>query len=112
MDERLTLPNAVAALAKAGGKPFVSLFHHGTLEIEFYRPQKKDDQQPHKRDEVYVIISGEGYFLCDGRRQRFEPGEVLFVAAGIDHRFQEFTPDFAAWVIFFGPDGGERAGNV
>ena len=64
------------------------------------------------RDEVYVVISGEGYFSCAGTRQRFVPGEVLFAAAGVPHRFEEFTPDFAAWVFFYGPEGGERVGNI
>ena len=70
MTERMTLPAAVAALAKEGGQPFVSLFRHGTLEVEFYRPQGVDKQQPHTRDEVYVVISGEGYFSCAGTRLR------------------------------------------
>ena len=30
-----------------------------------------------------------------------------FVPARVDHRFEEFTPDFAAWVVFWGPRGGE-----
>jgi hypothetical protein len=24
------------------------------------------------------------------------------------HRFEDFTDDFATWVIFYGPEGGER----
>jgi hypothetical protein len=34
---------------------------------------------------------------------------VLFVPAGMDHRFVNFSGDFAAWVIFYGPAGGEKA---
>lgn len=29
--------------------------------------------------------------------------------AGAEHRFVEFTPDFATWVVFWGPPGGEAA---
>ena len=32
---------------------------------------------------------------------------LLFVKAGHEHRFENFTDDFATWVIFYGPDGGE-----
>jgi len=32
---------------------------------------------------------------------------MLFVAAGEEHRFTEFTDDFATWVFFYGPEGGE-----
>jgi hypothetical protein len=30
------------------------------------------------------------------------------VPARVAHRFEEFTPDFATWVVFWGPPGGER----
>jgi hypothetical protein len=32
---------------------------------------------------------------------------MLFVAAREEHRFVEFTDDFATWVFFYGPEGGE-----
>ena len=108
MAERLTPSAALAALAKVD-KPFVMLFRHGTLEVEYYKPERVDRQQPHTRDEVYVVASGSGYFVIDGARQPVEPGEVLFAAAGVEHRFEDFTPDFATWVFFYGPEGGERA---
>lgn len=33
---------------------------------------------------------------------------VHFVAAGVEHRFEDFTADFATWVVFWGPKGGEQ----
>jgi quercetin dioxygenase-like cupin family protein len=107
MPDRLTTSAALAALSKTD-KPFVLLFRHGTLEVEFYKPEGVDRQTPHTRDEVYVVASGSGTFVCGGTRQPFETGEVLFAAAGVDHRFEEFTPDFATWVFFYGPEGGEK----
>jgi len=106
MDERLTVENGLKALA-AAGKEFATVFRHGTLEVELYRPRGVDRQQPHRRDEVYVVVSGSGTFLNGGRRQPFGPGEVLFAAAGVEHRFEDFTDDFITWVFFYGPDGGE-----
>jgi len=32
---------------------------------------------------------------------------MLFVPAGVEHRFENFSDDFATWVIFYGPEGGE-----
>jgi hypothetical protein len=32
---------------------------------------------------------------------------VFFVPAGVAHRFERFSPDFATWVVFWGPHGGE-----
>jgi mannose-6-phosphate isomerase-like protein (cupin superfamily) len=109
LTNRLTPRNGLAALAQAAGKEFISLFRHGTLEIEIYKPKQVDHQQPHTRDEVYVVISGAGFFVKDGVRQSFEAGEVLFAGAGVNHRFEDFTEDFATWVFFYGPEGGEES---
>lgn len=97
---------ALRVLRNAGGA-FTTLFRHGSLEIEIYRPVGKDPQQPHRRDELYVVISGTGTFQHGTERQAFGPGDVLFVEAGLEHRFVDFTDDFATWVFFYGPDGGE-----
>jgi len=35
-------------------------------------------------------------------------GDVLFVAAGVEHRFLNISDDFSAWVVFWGPKGGEQ----
>jgi mannose-6-phosphate isomerase-like protein (cupin superfamily) len=111
MIDRLTPENALAKLAAAGGPEFVGLFRHGSLEVEVYRPVKVDRQKPHTRDEVYVVISGSGSFVSGESRRPFGPGEVLFVATGVPHRFEEFTDDFATWVFFYGPEGGERGSS-
>jgi len=106
--DRLTVENAAHAFDLQGA-PDVELFKHGTMTVEYYRPQGEDRQQPHPRDELYVIVSGHGTFLRDGVEMPFEPGEILFVPANAEHRFSRFSDDFATWVIFFGPDGGEVA---
>ena len=107
MKERLTLSNAVAELGKTAGAEYVPLFEHGSLQIGYYRPSSIDDQRPHAKNEVYVVASGSGYFVEGDKRRPFEVGEVLFVAAGGKHRFEDFSDDFAAWVVFYGPKGGE-----
>lgn len=91
----------------ASRKLFLEVFSHGTLVLEVYKPVGKDLQKPHDRDEVYIIMSGEGVFFSDGARHSFQAGDFLFVPAGIEHRFEDFSEDFATWVIFYGPEGGE-----
>lgn len=110
MNERLTAQAALAALARREDPlPFVELFAHGSLSVEIYRPLGRDEQTPHARDEVYVVLSGSGEFVNGGVRRPFEAGELLFVPAGIEHRFENFSDDFSTWVIFYGPEGGEAA---
>jgi cupin superfamily acireductone dioxygenase involved in methionine salvage len=104
--DRLTISNALKAVSNTS-QPFVELFRHGSMSVEFYQPHEIDTQQPHAQDELYVVASGSGYFVNGDTRYRFEAGEVLFVPAGVEHRFEDFTDDFATWVFFYGPEGGE-----
>jgi mannose-6-phosphate isomerase-like protein (cupin superfamily) len=103
---RFSVNDANATLANVPTE-FVLLFQHGSLKMEWYKPQKTDRQTPHRQDEVYVIASGSGTFYSNGERAPFNAGDMLFVPAGSEHRFENFTDDFATWVIFYGPDGGE-----
>lgn len=107
--ERLTPERALQRLAAEKEAPFVQLFSHGSLVVEVYKPDRVDRQQPHTRDELYVVISGTGFFVRGDERLPFVPGEVLFVPAGMSHRFEDFSSDFATWVFFYGPEGGEAA---
>lgn len=104
----LSVSNSLQALA-ASKEPFLSLLEHGSLVVEIYKPDKVDHQTPHTRDEVYVVTSGSGWFVNGEVRHRFEPGQLLFVPAGVVHRFEDFTDDFSTWVLFYGPEGGEKA---
>ena len=98
---------ALEALKSRSEHPYLELFEHGTLSIEVHAPEGHDPQKPHRYDEVYVVISGTGYFLNGDERLPFEPGDLLFVPAGVVHRFEDFSDDFATWVMFYGPEGGE-----
>ena len=107
MSERLTIERALEHLEQQDS-PFIELFKHGSLVVEMYSPKGVDRQQPHSRDELYVVARGSGWFVNGRSRQRFSAGEVLFVPAGVEHRFEDFTDDFATWVVFYGPEGGEQ----
>jgi mannose-6-phosphate isomerase-like protein (cupin superfamily) len=113
---RITLDEALALLPTADGKRSAALFEHGTLQLKLYAPRGSDPQSPHTRDEVYVVARGEGWFvigersgaLSNERRHRFGANDVLFAKAGMRHRFENFSDDLAVWVMFYGPEGGER----
>lgn len=87
--------------------PFSVLFERGDVSIELYAPRGSDKQSPHTRDELYIIASGSGTFRrADHDVLEFKAGDLLFVPAHVDHRFESFSNDFRTWVIFFGPEGG------
>ena len=90
----------------AAQRAFIGL-RHGSMFALLYAPRGVDAQTPHRQDELYIIHSGTGVFDKAGEKRRFGPGDVLFVEAGAEHRFEDFTADFAAWAVFWGPEGGE-----
>jgi mannose-6-phosphate isomerase-like protein (cupin superfamily) len=105
---RVTIAEAMARLPGPNGERFATVLEHGSLLVEIYAPRGHDPQTPHTRDEVYVVIQGEGVFVNGPECARFAPGDVLFVPAGVVHRFEDFTDDLVVWVFFYGPEGGEE----
>ncbi len=90
------------------GRQSALLLAHGSFELRYYAPRGSDPQMPHTQDEVYVIGSGHGWFVRGDERVPFVAGDALLVAAGVVHRFEDFSDDFGTWVIFYGPEGGEH----
>ncbi len=89
--------------------PFVLMLQHGTMKVEYYAPKLIDKQTPHTKDEIYVIASGNAVFYRAGETVNCNKGDILFVPALMEHRFANFSEDFATWVIFYGEDGGKKA---
>lgn len=105
----VSLRHALTLGPPPAGNLAVPVFAHGSLEVELYEPQGHDPQHPHDRDEIYVVARGSGTFFDGESRSNVEAGAFLFVAAGQEHRFEDFSEDFAVWVFFYGPVGGEAA---
>jgi mannose-6-phosphate isomerase-like protein (cupin superfamily) len=104
---KIEFSDALRRLPGPQGEHNVLLFEHGSLVIKLSQPPGPDRQTPHSRDEIYVVARGTGEFVCGTTRQSFSPHDVLFAAAGTAHRFEKFSDDFAVWVFFYGPEGGE-----
>jgi mannose-6-phosphate isomerase-like protein (cupin superfamily) len=115
MNWLVTLDEAKAAPIPQG-KRSALLMQHGTMTLRYYacKGLDHDPQSPHEQDEIYIVAAGHGTFAL-GRdeqsleRRRFGPGDVIFAPAGWVHRFEDFSGDFATWVVFWGPRGGETA---
>ena len=105
--QKITLAEALDRLPGPQNEQVVSVFEHGSLVVKLYAPRGQDPQTPHSRDEIYVVARGAGEFVCGDERQAFGPHDVLFAAAGVEHQFENFSDDFAVWVFFYGPEGGE-----
>jgi len=107
---RVSLSDALDAVGKVKRElPSAAVFEHGSLQVKMYRPGTEDTQKPHSRDELYFIVNGSGWFVNGGDRHPFQSGDMLFVPAETEHRFEQYTNDFCTWVVFYGPEGGEQA---
>ncbi|HEV8285245.1 MAG TPA: cupin domain-containing protein [Chitinophagaceae bacterium] len=60
------------------------------------------------KDELYVIIKGHATLLRGGKRISYKKSYIIFVPAGMNHWFENFSDDFATWVIFYRAAGGEN----
>ena len=103
----IRLVEAQARIPGPAGEHAIVVFQRGPLDIALSLPQRPSQQTPHAQDEIYFILRGRGVLLHDGKREPFESGDLLFVAAGIEHQIQDISEDFAMWRVFYGPLGGE-----
>lgn len=102
--KKVSLREALDSIPGPGGERWATMMRHGSLEIEFYAPRETDPQQPHTRDEVYFVMQGTGIFWNGSTREPFEPGDVLYVPAGVPHRFEDFSSDLQLWAVFLGQE--------
>jgi mannose-6-phosphate isomerase-like protein (cupin superfamily) len=68
-----------------------------------------DTQQPHTEDELYVVMRGRATAFVGGERRPVGPGDTLYVAAGVEHRFEDITEELAL-IVFFARAEGSAAG--
>ena len=61
-----------------------------------------DPQQPHTEDELYYVVSGHATITVAGESQTVAAGSVVYVAAGVEHRFQSVSEDLMV-LVFFAP---------
>jgi mannose-6-phosphate isomerase-like protein (cupin superfamily) len=98
---------AAAQASIRAGERSACAWHRGSLDVAIALPVPPKDQAPHAQDEIYIIIRGRGVLIHDDKRDSFEPGDILFVAAGTEHQFEEVSEELALWRVFYGPLGGD-----
>jgi mannose-6-phosphate isomerase-like protein (cupin superfamily) len=103
----IRLTEAQARIPGPAGERAVMALQRGPLDVALSLPLRPSHQTPHAQDEIYFIIRGRGVLIHDSKRDPFESGDILFVAAGTEHQFEDTTDDLALWRVFYGPHGGE-----
>jgi mannose-6-phosphate isomerase-like protein (cupin superfamily) len=107
-EEDMDRTPAPLSLAEARSLPWkpgrsAEAFVDGDLEIRFTTRPTNGPQQPHQRDEVYIVAAGSGLYRTEDQVTPVGPGDMCFAAAHTVHGFEDFSDDFAIWIIFYGP---------
>jgi len=67
-----------------------------------------DPQSPHTEDEVYHVVSGRATIRVGDEERLVGPDSVVYVSAGVPHRFHSITVDLSV-LVFFAPAEGSLA---
>ena len=93
-----------------GGHAYEDFFHSERLSLGLatWPVGVPDTQQPHPEDEVYYVIEGRGRIRVGEEDRDVAPGTLLYVAAGVEHRFHDVEEDLQV-LVFWSPPRGPRA---
>ncbi|GGO86343.1 cupin domain-containing protein [Wenjunlia tyrosinilytica] len=67
-------------------------------------PGELDTQQPHGQDEIYLVVSGRASITVGSETAHVARGSVVYVPAGVPHRFHHITEDLRVMVVFSPPE--------
>lgn len=85
-------------------KPYLEFLKHPALSVGLYvlAAGSVDNQHPHTEDEVYYVVSGRAMFTHAGEEHPVRAGSILYVAAGVEHRFHSIIETLHI-IVFFAP---------
>ncbi|MBC8515944.1 MAG: cupin domain-containing protein [Nitrosopumilus sp.] len=68
------------------------------------KPGEEDTQTPHDSDEVYFVISGNGFLKIKDKDYKVSKDKLFFVAKDVEHYFHGNTQELKVLYFFGGPD--------
>jgi quercetin dioxygenase-like cupin family protein len=94
----------LVAQQEKSGEAYLEFLRHASLSMGLYTLPAggADPQQPHSEDEVYYVVNGRGRITVGDETRLVQPGSLIFVAAGVEHRFHDIAEALAV-LVFFAP---------
>jgi mannose-6-phosphate isomerase-like protein (cupin superfamily) len=90
-----------------GPIPYGEFVRIPTMSCGIYvlQPEEKDFQRPHHQDEIYYVISGAARIKVTAEDHTEQdravgPGDIIFIKAHEEHRFQDVTQELVLLVVF------------
>jgi quercetin dioxygenase-like cupin family protein len=98
---------SLQAQREASGRAYLEFLRRETLSAGLYELEAGavDPQTPHGEDELYVVLEGRASLRVAGQAHPVEPGSIVFVEAGVEHRFEAIESDLTVLVLFAPPEG-------
>jgi quercetin dioxygenase-like cupin family protein len=96
-------------LSSPSEEPYLEFLRVPSLSVGLYAlpAGATDPQEPHTEDEVYHVVGGRARIRVGAEDRAVQTGTVVFVEAGVDHRFYDIEEDLKV-LVFFAPAEGLR----
>jgi len=96
--------SAIEVERKVKGQLYLQFISEKNLSVGLYelKAGEKDPQTPHGEDEVYYVIRGRASIRVGTEKQEVKHGSIIYVRAGIDHKFNDIKEDLEV-LVFFAP---------
>ncbi|HMJ38062.1 MAG TPA: cupin domain-containing protein [Verrucomicrobiae bacterium] len=92
------------------GHGYIDFFASEKLSVglSVWPRETPDRQRPHAEDEVYYVIGGHGTIRVADEDRPVKPGSLVFVPAGVEHRFHSIEEDLRVLVFWAPPHAPAR----
>jgi quercetin dioxygenase-like cupin family protein len=89
---------------QAAGKLYLEFLRVPSLSLGLYilPAGGRDPQHPHAEDEIYYVLGGRSSMVVGEEHRQIQTGSIIFVAAGVEHRFYDITEELRL-LVFFAP---------
>jgi mannose-6-phosphate isomerase-like protein (cupin superfamily) len=96
----------LAASRDRSGSRYLEFLRESTMSAGIYGLPAggADPQVPHAEDELYVVIEGRAVIAVAEETSPVGPGSVIFVPAGVPHRFDQISEALRVLVLFAPPE--------
>ncbi len=87
---------------EASGRSYLSFMDRASFSVGLYELPigATDRQSPHRRDEIYCVVSGRAVIEVGNDEFTVEPGSIVYVEAEANHRFVEIVEALRTLVMF------------
>ncbi len=89
---------------RQSGKRYLEFLRIPVMSAGLYvlPPGGSDPQKPHKEDEMYYVLRGRAQMQVGSEDQAVASGSLIFVEAGVEHRFHDIEDNLEV-LVFFAP---------